>query len=351
MTREAQRRFEQEWPALAARLRYDLARRGLRFHHLEDVMQETAARLVSMWDKVDPARPLWPLTKTIALNLLRDESRRHLREVPTEIPDDVSYLDGESALVAHLELVRVREALQGLTAPMRSALLAEVGVEGAKENGGRDAAKMTRSRARKRLKEMLEELPALLPWRGNEGTRMFEVARELALPGLACVVCVGAYLPAATDAATAREVRVEAASVGVDGTFSTSATSGSWRVPLSSAARESRAVREAASSSAAAGGVGTSGKGSRQGAAGAATSTGSAGSGGSGGTTGGKQPGLPGAPLPEAALPGVPTHPPPRSAPNVGRAPAPAAPETVEAVEELATGATEQVEEVVVTVG
>jgi DNA-directed RNA polymerase specialized sigma24 family protein len=185
-----QRKLEEQWPALATQLRSFLARRGTPYSRREDVVQETAARLVSMWERVDPQRPAWPLVKTIALNLLRDEARKRLEEIPTE-ELELPSMDHEVSMMARLELDRVRTALGDLSESHRGVLLAEMGEASSSRT---DADKMLRMRARKRLRELMQELPALLPWRSKALESGFMgMLGEAALPGLACVACIGLY--------------------------------------------------------------------------------------------------------------------------------------------------------------
>lgn len=190
MTRDMQRKLEEQWPALATQLRSFLARRGTPYSRREDVVQETAARLVSMWERVDPQRPAWPLVKTIALNLLRDEARKRLEEIPTE-EIELPCMDHEVSMMARLELGRVRTALGDLSESHRGALLAEMGEASSSRT---DADKMLRMRARKRLRQLMQELPALVPWRSKALESGFMgMLGEAALPGLACVACIGLY--------------------------------------------------------------------------------------------------------------------------------------------------------------
>lgn len=190
MTRDMQRKLEEQWPALATQLRSFLARRGTPYSRREDIVQETAARLVSMWERVDPQRPAWPLVKTIALNLLRDEARKRLEEIPTE-ELELPCPDHEVSMMARLELGRVRTALGDLSESHRGALLAEMGEASSSRT---DADKMLRLRARKRLRELMQELPALLPWRSKALESGFMgMLGEAVLPGVACVACIGIY--------------------------------------------------------------------------------------------------------------------------------------------------------------
>ena len=153
---DGQRRFEDEWPALAQRLSVLLSGKRLSTWQRDDIVQETGLRLFRMWDEVDPKRPLWPLTVTIALNLLRDEARRRARtEVLGVLPDQPGAEDVERAGIARLELQRVRKALEHLRAAHRDVLMVELGGTPLTDRGP-NAIKMLRLRARRELSSLLD---------------------------------------------------------------------------------------------------------------------------------------------------------------------------------------------------
>ena len=146
--------FEDEWPALAARLNRRLSRSCPDPFEREDVVQETGLRLFRMWERVD-GRPLWPLVLTIALNLLRDAHRAWQEpsmELPPELP---STSDVERTGIARLELALVKDALERLSVTHRAVLLAELGML-PPEGLSPAATKMSRMRARRRLSQLLE---------------------------------------------------------------------------------------------------------------------------------------------------------------------------------------------------
>ncbi|MFP5298928.1 MAG: sigma-70 family RNA polymerase sigma factor, partial [Actinomycetota bacterium] len=198
MTRDLQKRFEGSWPEISTRLRYLLARYRVPAGKREDVIQETATRLVSIWSQVDPARPVWPLAKTIALNLLRDEARRVFEEIPTDNIDRDDP-DMDPVLMARLEWNRVLTAMGSLTPSQREVLLREIG-EG--DRTGSAAEKMMRMRARKSLRDAMERLPAILVTRlrSLEWGALFGPIGQTAVPGLACLACLSLLPPpVATD--------------------------------------------------------------------------------------------------------------------------------------------------------
>ena len=209
MTPEQRSHFESCWRELEPRLRGMLAARRISTDRHEDLVQETALRLYGMWERVDSTRPSWPLAKTIVLNLVRDEFRTKRVLEPLETsPDKAFDYDLEAQGIARIELERVRVALASLTELQRRSLLVEIGVHS--EGLPVENDKMTRSRARKRLAALLEQVSALVSLRWARmpdllhGAGLFKGAGTAGVACLAClfgasVVAIGAG-PLASDA-------------------------------------------------------------------------------------------------------------------------------------------------------
>lgn len=203
MTSEDKKRFESQWPAVAARLDRMMARRGVPAHRREDIVQETGLRLLRSWDRVDAARPLWPFTVTIALNLMRDEARKGLfSEVPCELPDHKDDSDVESLGLARLEIRRAGLALSKMEPGQRNVLLAEVEPSAYQPAGSPAAVKMLRMRARRKLALLMQQVSALslasvaaIKRAGRFGQMFpFSRASEGALTSAVCgVLCVVAF--------------------------------------------------------------------------------------------------------------------------------------------------------------
>lgn len=205
MTSEDKKRFESQWPATAARLHKMLARRGVPLDRRDDIVQETGLRLLGSWDRVDAARPLWPLTVTIALNLLRDQARKGLdSEVPYEFLERPDALDVEALGLARLELKRAGMALAQMAPGQRNVLLAEVDPSRYEPASSTPAAtKMLRMRARRKLSVLMQQVSALcvapvaairrLARIGHLApfSRATEGAVTSALCGVLCVVALG----------------------------------------------------------------------------------------------------------------------------------------------------------------
>ena len=201
MTPERRRDFEHQWPTIQSGLKGLLARKKVPFGEHDDLIQETALRLYGMWGRVDPGRSPWPLAVTIALNLVRDGSRRRpIREVASaDVPDVPDAHEVERAGLARVELGRVRDALHEMSPSYRSALLVEVGDAAARVGAGSAAEKMTRVRARRKLAQLVEKVSALLPFRylrfwrlqsSTEAGQWFLGARDGVLATIPCIACL-----------------------------------------------------------------------------------------------------------------------------------------------------------------
>jgi hypothetical protein len=149
--------FDIEWKSLSPRLCRTLAARGVPVSVRDDIVQETGMRLLRNWSGLDKDRPLWPLTLTIATNLIKDSIRnaeRRMEMASDPVPEQALDYDVEDVVVARSELRRIERALHDLTDAQRNALLAEIGLRA--PLGSSAAAKMLRMRARKQLRVVLE---------------------------------------------------------------------------------------------------------------------------------------------------------------------------------------------------
>lgn len=205
MTSEDKKRFESQWPQVAARLGSMLARRGVPADRREDIVQETGLKLLKTWDRVDASKPLWPFTVTIALNLMRDQARKGLyTEVPAEIPDRSNNEDVEEVNLARLELRRAGLALAQMDPGQREVLLAEIEpTPHTRSSASPAATKMLRMRARRKLSLLMQQVSALalVPVAATKRlgrlahlfpySKATEGAVTSALCGVLCVVALG----------------------------------------------------------------------------------------------------------------------------------------------------------------
>jgi len=192
MSPDAERKFESQWPVLERRARAFLIRKKVPRCDQEDLLQEAAVRLLRMWNSIDHTRPLWPLTSTILLNLLRDRSRCAPRDdVVALLPELEAPHDVERAGMARLELDRVRRAMGQLSTSHRTILMQELQwTDGAT---GSPAEKMLRMRARRKLRSILEKVSGLVVLRSRRllelGERVFFL-RDGAATTASCVICM-----------------------------------------------------------------------------------------------------------------------------------------------------------------
>ena len=151
---EQKQTFEAAWPELERQLRSALTRRRVPFDAREDVLQETALRLLRSWDRILP-ESLWAFSLTVALNIVRDDARRRDRREQVVLDDPHIDRDPEHEALVRIELDRVRVALTSMTERQREILLAEVG-ESSLLGASTPALKMARMRARRRLRSLIE---------------------------------------------------------------------------------------------------------------------------------------------------------------------------------------------------
>lgn len=194
MSPEAKCSFEAEWAALSRRLRLLLVRKRVSPAQHDDLLQETALRLVSMWDSVDRRRELWPLTVTIALNLLRDRDRvTNKDDLVGDMPELRSLTDVETAGIARIELSKVRQAMNQLSESHRSILMKEVGGHSGAALPDGAADKMLRMRARRKLRSALEKVSGLVALRIRRLGDLFEglvVLKETGMTAASCAFCL-----------------------------------------------------------------------------------------------------------------------------------------------------------------
>lgn len=185
--------FSSEWVDELPRLRRMLARHGVPADEVDDVVQETAMRLYSAWDRLFDGRPLRPLVTTIALNVARDYHRRssHWARPVAAVPDDllVEPRGVDSAVLARLEVARTARALSTLSPGHRRTVLEAVADDLQAEEAGRTrapaATRMARTRARRHLVAALELIA------GVTGVGVAVVRRPLSSPAVTGGAAVG----------------------------------------------------------------------------------------------------------------------------------------------------------------
>jgi hypothetical protein len=236
MSPELRADFERQWAELATRLDRFLANRRVAPCLRDDLIQETALRLYASWTTVDRTRSPWPLTATIALNLLRDNGRSaRNRELFIPPPETASSHEVEASGLARIELARVATALDQLPPSQRAALLRELGM-GAVSPTSPDAEKMLRLRARKKLRSLVERVSGILVLRprrdpsdvntalmAKEGVAQIATCFACAVLGVAAGVMPGLLAPPRAEAALPRRTDIATGYVSSRTAVSTSA--------------------------------------------------------------------------------------------------------------------------------
>ena len=151
--------FESNWPKLEPQLRSALARRRIPVDAREDILQETALRLIRSWDHIRP-ESLWAFALTVSLNIVRDEARKKERRDRSGYECPVTERDPEHEALVRIELDRVRVAFDGLNERQRTILLGEIGE--AAVSASTPAQKMARMRARRRLRALMEDASSVV---------------------------------------------------------------------------------------------------------------------------------------------------------------------------------------------
>lgn len=150
--------FERVWPGVSRRINAMLAVRRVPVCLREELIQETAFRLLSVWPFVRRREELWPLAATIARNLLVDHHREASRvELCDGVGEDlVSEDQVERIAEARFDLREVARAMAALNPRHRNLLIAEATPTSATIGRSTAAEKMARSRARAQLRRQLQ---------------------------------------------------------------------------------------------------------------------------------------------------------------------------------------------------
>lgn len=157
-TNSAQNTFESAWPGISGHLTRILRREGVADDVAEDVIQETAYRLWSRWAALDPSSSMLPLAVTIARNLVIDHHRRSVRiDLGETSYEDVAPNDVEREVLAKIRLGAVHKLLRQMNPRYSKLLLAEAGYLSEEGSGG--STRTARTRARQRLRDLVEQSP------------------------------------------------------------------------------------------------------------------------------------------------------------------------------------------------
>ena len=158
--------LESVWPEVEARLRSMLRRRGVRHHDIDEVVQETAARVISTRVHYDDADDLFRWASVVGGRLAIDVHRRGARFSDEELPDRPDPVDVAMAAEHRVVLGAVRTRLPELSKRDQEMLLSSFHDEAAR--GRRESVRIAvaRHRARNRLRLLLDGLAggAILSW-------------------------------------------------------------------------------------------------------------------------------------------------------------------------------------------
>ena len=202
---DAETFFADEWPQMVPRLRAMLARAGAPAADRDDLVQETAVRLLRTWASIDPERGVEALARTIATNVWRDQWRRHgHREVLGEVPEQVATADTERTAIARLHVLEVSRALASLKPAVAETL--RIAASEQEDDDRRTvtpaSVRMARSRARRALTACLKVASAVaagcvigVRWVGRPARSAVTVS---AMAGIALVIAL--HEPAAGPA-------------------------------------------------------------------------------------------------------------------------------------------------------
>jgi DNA-directed RNA polymerase specialized sigma24 family protein len=196
---DADEYFAETWPEVAPRLRAALARAGAPVADREDLVQETAIRLLGMWQSVDWGRPLEPLARTIALNLWRDQWRKTgRRELLGDLVEQAAAADTERAALARVQVGEVSRALRSLPSTTASVLRAAAAEteSGSVLAPATSALRMARTRARRALLACVKVASVVVVGVGAASRALARAATPAAALGaiatLACLLTLAA---------------------------------------------------------------------------------------------------------------------------------------------------------------
>jgi hypothetical protein len=199
---DAEEFFATRWPAMVPSLRAALARAGASPSDREDLVQDTAMRLLGMWAEIDWERPVEALARRIAINAFRDQWRRRGdREILGALPEEAAYDDTERAAVARLEVREVSRALASLPAQTARVLrVAAEESEGPALGPVAPAVRMARTRARRALVACLKVASAVAAAfvfgaRHLVRSARFSAAGVTAMGAVACVLLLNISHP------------------------------------------------------------------------------------------------------------------------------------------------------------
>ncbi|MEY2421961.1 MAG: hypothetical protein QOI95_2028 [Acidimicrobiaceae bacterium] len=206
------------WPEVAARLRSMLRRRGVRHHDIDEIVQETAARVISTGVRYDDADDLFRWASVVGGRLAIDLRRRGARLSEDELPDRADTVDVAMAAEHRVVLGAVRNRLPELSLRDQEVLLSSFHDEPAATRRESVRVAVARHRARNRLRVLLDGLAgsAIFVWarRNRVWSAPVEAISYAVVPTAACLlITVGAWSGLGADRATAAAPSKSAAQI------------------------------------------------------------------------------------------------------------------------------------------
>lgn len=183
-----------------------LRRRGVRHHDIDEIVQETAVRVISTRVAYDDADDLFRWASVVGGRLAIDVHRRGVRLSDQELPDRADVVDVATAAEHRVVLRAVRDRLPEMSPRDQEMLLSAIRDEPAASRRESVRLAVARHRARNRLRLLLDGLAGIgiLAWirRNRLWSAPVEAISYAAVPTAACLlITLGAWTGLAETAA------------------------------------------------------------------------------------------------------------------------------------------------------
>lgn len=185
------------WPEVAARLAGMLRRRGVDGATVEDIVQETAIRVVRSSVRFTDGDDLFRWVAVVGWRLALDARRKTERTELGAVPDRAGPIDVDHLVEQRSQLDATVRGLDRLSCSDRQAILS--GLKPSTTSSRQEAVRLAvrRHRARARLMALLEGAGAVLAWLGFRrravGLTRKTVVAATALPAVCLVALLVPY--------------------------------------------------------------------------------------------------------------------------------------------------------------
>lgn len=157
-------RLEDIWSDVDSRLAAMLRRRGVAPHDVEEVVQETATRVITSGVTYSSGDDLFRWAAVVGWRLALDRKRAERRLTGEPVPERRAADDVGRIVENRVVLAEVGRQMGLLSEKDRQALLSSVGDNGGLTRQESVRQSVARHRARNRLRALLQGLVAVLPW-------------------------------------------------------------------------------------------------------------------------------------------------------------------------------------------